>query len=362
MLKWLLGIFVFVMLGYGVYSYIQTQKPETSSIVEKESYSNTAQKPGENDPTEETNISREAVFVPYWADMSDLANQPERLLYFGVSPSENGINTSEPGYQNMEKFVEAKGQNEAYLTVRMLDTEINTAVLKNRNKWQPLAEEIAELASEQGFDGVVLDLEVGLIALQISPESISGFTTVLKDELNSKNLPLAMTVYGDTFFRKRPYDVKKLGFIVDEVMIMAYDFHKSFGTAGPNFPLNGREEYKYDFTTMIDDFSTLVDPAKLTVIFGMYGYEWNVDDQNRPLKAAEAITLNEINKKYFPECSEPNCKVERDDVSAETQISFTDNGRTRRIWYEDEESVATKQKLLEEKGISSVGFWAYGYY
>lgn len=360
MFKWLLGIFVFVMLGYGVYSYVQTQKPGTSSIVEQESYS-----PGEpenNEPVESTNISREAVFAPYWADMSDLENQPERLLYFGISPLEDGINTSEPGYQNLQKFVNAKGQNETYLTVRMLDTEVNTAVLQNRSKWQPLAEEIADLALDNGFDGVVLDLEVGLIALHISPESITGFTKVLKEELEANDLPLAMTIYGDTFFRKRPYDVKQLGSIVDEIMIMAYDFHKSFGTAGPNFPLNGREEYRYDFTTMINDFSTIVDPDKLTVVFGMYGYEWNVDAQNRPLKSAEAITLNEVNKKFFPECGEANCKIERDEISAETKISFSDGERTRIIWYEDEESVDAKQKLLEKNGISSVGFWAYGYY
>jgi spore germination protein YaaH len=349
--------------GYGVYTYIQDNKEtQVNQLVEEETYSDSTDKPEINNLPNKTNISREAVFVPYWADMSDLANQPERLLYFGISPDENGINTGEPGYQNLDSFITNRGSKETYLTVRMLDNEITTPLLKNRDRWQPLAKEITNLASENGFDGVVLDLEVGLLALQISPESITGFTQTLKDELEIKDLPLAMTLYGDTFFRKRPYDIKKLGAVVDEVMIMAYDFHKSFGSAGPNFPLNGREEYRYDFTTMVQDFTKIVPAEKITVIFGMYGYEWNVDEQERPLKSAEAITLNQINKRYFPNCTKANCKVERDETSAEMQISFSDNGRTRRIWYEDEKSVDTKQKLLEEKGISSVGFWAYGYY
>lgn len=172
-----------------------------------------------------------------------------------------------------------------------------------------------------------------------------------------------MTLYGDNFYRSRPYEVAKLAEIADEIMLMSYDFHKSFGEPGPNFPLNGREKYGYDFKLMVSDFTQVVPPSKLSVIFGMFGYEWIVDDKGRPLKSATAVTLNQINDRYLPECTLKDCKITRDNESAETTITFLDDqNRKHIIWYEDTESMALKEKFIQQHGISKIGYWAYGYY
>lgn len=367
MQKFLLFVFFVAIVIASVNFYFNfDSKKSSSSSNTKEDYSESLNERDEtitNDSSQKAEISRRAVFVPYWSSMKNVSKTDEdRLLYFGISPTENGINTSETGYANLENFIDNTKGKDRWLTVRMLDQEINTAVLQDKSKWQHLATNIAQVAEQSNFDGVVLDLEVGLVAFHISPDSISGFTRSLKTELEKKNMPLAITVYGDTFYRKRPYNIKELGTIADELMIMAYDFHKSFGEAGPNFPLNGKEKYGYDFTTMVKDFTSQVPANKLTVIFGMYGYEWNVDAQGRPLKTAEAITVNQIKSKYLPICQESNCKVEDNVLSGEKKISFSEGNREHVIWYEDEESVSRKQRLLENAGISSIGFWAYGYY
>lgn len=355
---YILVIAAFIFAGYSFFVTNKNNSSVPSTVVEEE-YENKT----DVDDSQPVQVDSTSVFVPYWADMNAISSdESDRLLYFGISVDEEGVIKSDPGYANLDGFVESKGNKETYLTVRMLDSEINTAVLKDSSSWPTIAESIADIAEEKGFDGVVLDLEVGLIALHISPASITGFTQSLKDELTNRNIKLAMTMYGDTFYRKRPYDVKKLGEITDEMMIMAYDFHKSFGTPGPNFPLNGREGYGYDFTTMVNDFTKLVPAQKLTILFGMYGYEWNIDNENRPLKTATAVTLNQINNQYITNCTKTNCKVITDEVSAESKITYDEGDRQHVIWYENEESVARKEKLLEEKGISKIGYWAYGYY
>ena len=42
----------------------------------------------------------------------------------------------------------------------------------------------------------------------------------------------------------------------------------------PNFPFQDKNKWGYDFQQMISDFSADIPSEKLTIIFGMYGYDW----------------------------------------------------------------------------------------
>lgn len=305
-----------------------------------------------------------SLFVPYWSNMNlDTRDDYDRYIYFGVNVNDQGVITDDDGYRSLSSFTSFSTGKEKWLTVRMLDHDMNTTILGDSGAWVNIAHSIARTASENGFDGVVLDLEVGLISFHIAPDSISGFSETLSHEIHAQNMKYGMAIYGDASFRQRPYDVKTLARNTDEIMMMAYDFHKSFGEAGPNFPLHGVDTYNYDFSTMLDDFSKVVPPEKLSVVYGMYGYEWIVDDQDRALKTALALTLNQIQKRFLNGCSERDCVVKRDRESAETEITFKDDqGRKHEIWFEDQESVKQKQAEAEKKGIVGSVFWAHGYF
>jgi len=234
----------------------------------------------------------------------------------------------------------------------------------------------------EGFNGIVVDLEIAGIASDNLIKKISNLVEGLSKQAKERNLKFLIAVYGDTFHRHRPYDIDFLSKQVDGIMIMAYDFFKSYGEPGPNFPFNGKQKYGYDFITMVNDFLRFVPAEKLTVIFGMYGYDWTVDEKKRPISQAKALTLAEIKKKFLNddnirgkefECQLKNCIIRRDPLAKEVEINYTiasDNPDEEGIyridyhivWYEDEESVATKMKFLEEKGIGSVAYWAYKYF
>lgn len=346
-------LLLIAILG-GVYFFYGQKKETKQATLHK-------QKPGsffqKNTPTPGPVTKSRAVFVPYWASMTKVdRDEYDRYLYFGVSVNEQGVVKDDVGYSTIGTFTAFAEGKDKWLTVRMLDHDTNTAILQNPSVWVGIAHDIASVARDNGFQGVVLDLEVGLASFHITPDSINGFTEALAHEVHGDGLQLAMTLYGDTYFRQRPYDVKYLGSVADEVILMAYDFHKSFGEAGPNFPLNGRETYGYDFSTMVDDFRADVPGDKLEIAYGMFGYEWEVDDQGRPYKAASALTLNQIRGRFLQK------NVRRDSISAETEITFKDEaGRKHMVWFEDEESVRAKQGVAEKQGIGGSVFWAYGY-
>lgn len=341
-----------------------------------------------------TEIKRKTVFVPYWTvdlelESSEsfdhgLFNPYDRLVYFGVDVNSYGIQNSEFRIQNWRQFIQGDTvARDWWMTVIMTNTDVNLEILKNKDSWEKIFSESVDLALENKFNGIVLDLEMSVLPFDNVVAEITNFTKEFSKAVHEKNLRFAITIYGDTFYRQRPYDITTLNNFTDEFMVMTYDFHKSGGEPGPNFPFDRRSlgeggpnkiDYGYDLKTMVNDFLASIPPTKLTPIFGMYGYDWQVDEKKRPLNQAKSLSLSEIKKKFLSDsesgCSWENCVINRDSISKETEINYVNSQVVddygymdyHIVWFEDEESVKLKQKYLLEKGIDSIGYWAYGYF
>lgn len=347
----------------------KSEKPKTNNF-DNSNDQNTA-------PTADKKvISSEAktIFVPYWADLSKELDVKDydRVVYFGLNADYRGLLADESRMKNLHQFVVEMGHVRSlpkYLTVIMTNTDVNINVLKDKKSWGKIIDDSILIANENGFDGIVLDLEMSFIPLSNETmEQLNDFVKLFSQQTRNSGIKLAMTVYGDVFYRHRPYNVKSLAQSVDEVMIMAYDLHKSQGEPGPNFPLTASDGY--DFQEMIEDFTSVVPAEKLTVIFGMYGYDWPVDEKKRPISAGKALTLDEIRQQFLSKCEWQDCVVKRDGLSKETEINYVkseikDDFATMYyhiVWFEDEQSSQSKIEYLKERGIGSVGYWVWGYF
>src|SRR3989344_4993164 len=265
----------------------------------------------------------------------------------------------------------------------MTNDEINSNILKNKEKQKILIDETVEIINEFGFAGLVLDLETSdILNVDITGQInifVQQFYSVMK--LNYRKFHVA--IYGDNFYRGRLFDLPFISRNSDGIMIMAYDFHKSRGEPGPNFPFESGAKYQYNFQKMISDFLDVVPKEKISVIFGMFGYDWLVDEKKRPIRQAEALSLNQIAEKFFGtslkrssqtyttdvKCYWQDCVIKRDLISKETEINYVvsaekpDDQDIYRIdyhivWFEDEESVKIKTDYLREQGISNISYWA----
>lgn len=308
---------------------------------------------------------KKSVFVPYWTDFSQASdlNQYDRLIYFGITPTNDGINQTEPGYTNIPDFIAAAGTQEKWLTLRMTDSAANVPLLRSQANWQKIAEETAATVQENKFDGLVIDLELSSLVLEDLSENISGFIQTIANAAKDKDIKVGIAMYGDVFYRKRQFDVAKLAKFGDEMLIMAYDLHKASGEPGPNFPLAGADKFGYDFTTMIKEYLQFVPAEKLSVVFGRYGYDWVVDELKRPIKPATSVTDAQVQKKFIDSCSSKNCVVKRDRFAAETEVNYIDDALNYHVvWFEDQESVNRKLEFLKTQGIFSYSYWAYSYF
>lgn len=306
----------------------------------------------------------ESLFVPYWSFQEDSFDPPAytTLIYFGVQVGTTGLDTQEDGYRKVPAFVRAAGNKHKILTVRMIDTKTNVAILKDPKAQDAVITQTLDLARTYGFEGVLLNIEVSALPFASLVDRITTFNTKFAEATHKADLTYSVTAYGDTFYRVRPFDIQKLARHADRVYIMAYDFHKAKGNPGPNFPLSGGETYGYDYTRMLNNFADAVPLSKLIVVFGMYGYDWQVDEQDVSQGVGQAISLREVRADVIDTCQHLSCHWERDSKSAETKAVYKDGDTTHVLWFEDQESVKRKKDFLKSKGVGSYAYWAYSYF
>ncbi|MBI2052015.1 hypothetical protein HYT33_04640 [Candidatus Roizmanbacteria bacterium] len=361
----ILRFFFVILLFVAAFAllFFQFSKPKEKVVVEPQSEKKTKQRKSE--ANKNLQVASALVFVPYWSLGNSLAVDPyDPIIYFGITGGADGISKSDDGYKNLETFNEnVPDGKQRLLTVRMTNFSVNFSVLKNEESQKKIANEAIEIARNYGFSGIVLDFELFSFLDKDVPNQINTFVETFYTTTKDNNLSFYLTIYGDVFYKKRPYDVGFLAKNSDGIFIMAYDFHKAAGEPGPNFPLSGREKYGYDFKTMIADFLKVVPQEKITVLFGMYGYDWAVDEKKRPIRAAKSLSLHAIQKKYLGACKKTNCVATRDFYSRETELNYVDQDNVYHvIWFEDKDSAKAKTQYLLEQGIDKVGYWAYGYF
>lgn len=369
----------FVILSIFVFIKDKIEPPQPAAPLETVEDNNQSQKKPHNTLQEkitpyEGPLSA-SIFVPYWLLPSSEALPPQNLdaeldtlIYFGITPTETGINTSEPGYNHLGAFTSLPQANkhETLLTVRMINEDINRTIFESSTAQKKVIEDSLKTAKEYGFDGIVLDLEHSVLPTDEVVADISAFIENFSSEVKGQKMIFSVALYGDTFYRARPYDVQSIAAHADRIYIMAYDLHKSFGEPGPNFPLDTDPDAEYPYYTfkrMLQSFQEKASTHQISIIYGMYGYDWMVDEKERPAKAASARTYNQIKASFFPECTYSRCKVDKDAFTSETHISFYDeSGQKHSLWYEDLDSVKAKSDYARTQGISQVSFWAHGYY
>jgi len=316
--------------------------------------------------------NKSSVFIPFWAlpQSKDDVSSYDKLMYFGISVSEDGVEKNESGYIQLNTFqTVTKGYlGKKSLVMRMLDNEKNIKILNDEKIQNKIILEINNLVKENGFTELALDLELSGFFSEDIASKINVFVQKIYTLENRYYRHFSVIIYGDVFYRNRPFDIKSIGKYCDEIMVMAYDFSKPYGEPGPNFPFDRRSlgeggsfDFSYDFKQMMEDYLSKVSLEKLSVIFGMYGYDWTLNNQGTPLKRAEAVTVDQVNKILNSKIQNPN--KSQISNSKEKRIEYVDEENQRHvIWYEDEESVRVKTDYLKEKGIGSIGYWAYGYF
>jgi spore germination protein YaaH len=303
--------------------------------------------------------ARLSLFVPYWTLSGDKIETDgfDKIIYFGITPSEQDE-------KQLQKFNDSlTNDTKKLLALRMTDSQENARLLGDLPQLQKIIDRTTETAVKNNMQGIVLDLELSAIPFDSTIKQINKFVSMFYAASKKNNLTFTIALYGDSFYRARPFDAKTLAQNADEIMIMAYDLNKANGNPGPNFPLGGGQKFGYDMTRMSDDFLKVMRAEKVTVIFGLFGYDWEVSEKGQAVQEAKALTLVQIKQEFIDKCEFKKCVIKQDKEAGETQIRYTDNeNKDHVVWFEDMESIRQKKAYLQQKGINSFSYWAYSYF
>jgi spore germination protein YaaH len=303
------------------------------------------------------------IFVPYWTFTDSISVKDyDNLIYFGITVNENEIDDNDSGYKKLGLFSSLIPKDKkTYLTLRLLDKKIQDKVLNDIGFQMIISEETILIAEKYGFDGIVIDFETSAFGFSSTEERVTKMYKTLQKEIKKNNLEFLVTVFGDSYYRARPYNIKEIGTISDKVIIMAYDFHKARLNPGPNFPLSGKDKYGYDLSTMINDFEKDLSFEKIVVALGYFGYDWKMEN-GVSVGMAEPLSLNQINSRFIDNCSFENCEVDTNN-DLEDVVRYDDNeGFNHEVWFENIKSAGKKIEFLNSIGINQIASWAYSYY
>lgn len=219
------------------------------------------------------------------------------------------------------------------------DASLVDAFLKSEETMRAHAVALAQIAKEDGFDGLDLDYESMRPAAR---EPYVRFAQMVREECDRRQLKLAIAVHPKTsepghWDGPISQDWRALGALVDRFRIMTYDFHWATSEAGPIAPL--------DWVGQVLEFAKTVVPAeKIEAGVASYGYDWRD-------KSAKSITWRD-----WQELTKLHTWTQRDSASQENTVEYDG----RKVFFSDSVAIRAKTDLAAKAGVRGVAMWRLG--
>jgi peptidoglycan-N-acetylglucosamine deacetylase len=197
---------------------------------------------------------------------------------------------------------------------------------------------IIAFLKQYDFKGVCVDFE------EFNEKSINGINqllTELKEAFKENNFKLFQAVEtGNSDF-----NLKKLGKVVDYLILMAYDQHESASLPGPVAEHKWMEER---VSKILKD----VKPSKLILGLAAYGYDWN---SSKPM--GESVTYAES----LALASEAKTAVDFNDSSYNLNFNYLDEDNvSHQVWFVDAATSFNALRFSEDEGIAGSAIWRLG--
>jgi spore germination protein YaaH len=287
-------------------------------------------------------------FLPTWVNSIPLLANV-RYMYFA---------------SNTKALITNKSYADAssYITLSVTNKDEAFAFVTDKAAYTQTLTKYVDLLKTNNKKGLVLNIEFLPEILQPARESFVELVRAYKKELSKQDLELYVVVYGDTYYKNRPYNIAQIAKESDSILIMFYDLYRSNTEAGPSFPLYGKQEYGYDIESAITQFEQDIPKDKLIPVYPLYGYRWIVDKTGKPIKKGTAITQYQYQNLLNTTCKNQVCTQKLDELSRSEVLQYTnEEGDNVVVWIETLQSLKDKQEFMNKRGIYHRAYFAEGY-
>lgn len=219
------------------------------------------------------------------------------------------------------------------------------------------------LNSRPGSNGINIDFE-GMGTADKVP--FTNFMTNLCNQMHAANpnYKVTMALYA-VEWGNNTFDITALNPIVDNFIIMGYDYYYSGSTtAGPGDPLyNFQTSYNYTLAKSITHYLNKgASKNKLLLGLPWYGREWETLAATAPSNTTGGFTSSRTYA-YVRNNSTIYSPANKnwDSNSFNPFYSYQVSGAWRQCWINDNYTFSRKFDLVNQRGIGGIGIWALGY-
>jgi len=288
------------------------------------------------------------------------------LIFLGVETEETGklIWDFQSNKINNESYLRQKEETKNQggkniLGIKLFKDDKLTKLLSSENYRKNLVEEVGRVVEEEEFDGVNVDFEY-----QGNPTKIleKNFLTFLEELRQAEVGEISVDVFANTVIKGSATEIEELVSKVDYLVVMAYDFHRpGVDYAGSVAPL-GSKVGERNITEVVERYLNLqLNKDKLVLAYPLYGYEWKTytDEFESQIKRGwyQMASWNRVKNLI----KEKKIEVNWDELSMTPWLSFEEDGETRQIYFENNQSLRAKIDLVRQNKLAGYGFWALGY-
>lgn len=349
--------------------------PSQASVIQK------VRNPTPSLPTQQIQLNQVIGFLPSWTLAQGAAIKPENLtqiIYFGLGVTEDGqlIQFTEDGretnewkYFKSESFIQVRDEAKAsgtkvLLAIKSFNNDTIDRLTSNSIASDRLINSLLTLVERYKLDGVNVDFEYVTDVDFPTVKFFNRFLESLASKLRQKDaeLILSVDVNATAVLVDKAYDMVKIGEVADQVILMAYDYHRPESTrAGPVAPIDSLPN-EHNIIESLNSLNGRVPSEKIILGIPFYGYEWQTISENNKSPTVEntgaLATYKRVRELIEARDDET---IVWDDIAKSPWLTYEQSGAIKQIYYEDARSLEEKLKFATGRGLSGIAIWALGY-
>lgn len=294
-----------------------------------------------------------------WDYYSEYAKAPDR-----TGETMDGVNVVSPSFFSLERgsngeiYDNAKddgaeyiewAHNNNYQVWAMFSSnslkDTTSQILNDYEKRETMIENLMDLVEEYNLDGVNVDFE----NMNESDKDVySRFLIELAPRLKKigKTLSVDVTAPDGSETWSLCFDRNTIANVADYIVFMAYDqYGTSSNKAGTTAGYNWVEANVKKFLGQED-----VDPEKIILGIPLYMRLWEEEED-------ETAKPEVVNMKDMFDVLPENQVATWDEELKQYYVEYEEDGKTYKMWVENEKSVGEKINLANQYNLAGIAFW-----
>lgn len=233
------------------------------------------------------------------------------------------------------------------------DIEMTSRFLNDSRSRERFIKALLTIYNKYEFEGINVDFENVYLK---DRKKLTQFISELSYYFSNNDIIVSadVTVLGGSETWSQSYDHKRIGELVDYLMIMTYDQHWA------SSPKSGSVASHKWVKSSLEEMIKIVEKDKIVMGIPLYTRIWYEEPSREKVNtmdvSSKTITMYGQNNLL----KEVGLKPIWDDEAKQFYLGYIEDSKVKKIWFEEEISIKEKSKLVNELGISGVATWSRG--